>query len=223
MISPERLDALQTQWVRFLDSLSVEPVAAYPVFDRLVAAHSEPHRHYHNLEHVGEVLKVVGRLARQCIDPIAVALAAWFHDADYDPAADDNEVRSAELAKLELKGLGLEQSRIERVAKLILATDHRERPSDPDSDVLLDADLAILGAGAARYRRYADAIRREYAHVPDAAYRAGRATVLERFLSRPRLYRTDAMFLEAEAAARGNLSAELAELRVISSSVGAVN
>ncbi len=213
MISPERLDLLQTQWVRFLESLGVAPAAAYPVFDRLVAAHAEPHRHYHNLEHVGEVLKVVGRLSRHCADPAATALAAWFHDAVYDPTAGDNEARSAELARTELTALGLEESRLERVAALILATDHRERPADPDRDVLLDADLAILGAGEARYRRYAEAIRREYAHVPDAAYRAGRAAVLERFLARSRLYRTDALFLEAEAAARGNLAAELADLR----------
>jgi predicted metal-dependent HD superfamily phosphohydrolase len=223
MLSPERLDALQTQWVRFLGSLGVEPVAAYPTFDRLVAAHSEPHRHYHDLEHVVEVLRVVGRLARQCELPAAVQLAAWYHDAVYDPTADDNEERSAALARSELTSLGMDARLVEHVMELIRATDHRQRPTIADADVLLDADLAILGAGEARYRRYAEAIRREYAHVPDDDYRKGRAAVLERFLARPRLYRTDTLFLEAEAAARGNLAAELARLRVTPSSAGAAS
>ena len=213
MLSPERLDILQTGWVRFLGPLGVEPAAAYPAFDRLVAAYSEPNRHYHNLEHIVEMLKVAGRLAKHCANPVAVQFAVWFHDAIYDATRADNEERSAVLAIEELKNLELDGALAARVAELIRHTDHRERPGDADADVLRDADLAILGAGEARYRRYADAIRKEYAHVPDAAYRAGRAAVLEKFLARPRLFRTDALFLEAEAAARANLAAEVAALR----------
>lgn len=213
MISPERLDILQTQWVRFLGGLGVEPAAAYPVFDKLVSAYTEPGRHYHNLEHVVEMLKVAGRLAKHCENPTAVQFAVWFHDAVYDATRGDNEARSAELARDELRSMGIESKTIEKVETLIRLTDHRESSTDPDADVLLDADLAVLGAGEARYRRYADAIRREYAHVPDAAYRAGRATVLEKFLARPRIFRTDALFLEAEAAARTNLANEIAALR----------
>lgn len=215
MISPERLDQLQTQWVRFVGGFGVDPAAAYPVFDRLVAAHSEPHRHYHTLEHVVEVLKVVGRLSKLAADPVAVQFAAWFHDAVYDATRGDNEKRSADLARESLTALGLGAELIERVTTLIRVTDHRGSPPGPDAAVLLDADLAILGAGEARYRRYADAIRREYAHVPDADFRRGRTAVLETFLARERIFRTDVMFLEAEANARRNLGAEVDGLRGI--------
>lgn len=217
MLSPERLDILQTQWIRFVGGLGVEPAAAYPVFDRLVISHSEPHRHYHTLEHVAEVLKVAGRMGRTCENPVAVAFAVWFHDAVYDPTRHDNEARSAELANAELTEMGIESKVIVRVVELIRLTDHRDSPCDPDADVLLDADLAILGAGEDRYRRYAEAIRREYAHVPDEAYRTGRARVLESFLARPRIYRTETMSLEAEAAARRNLADEIGRLRSTSS------
>jgi predicted metal-dependent HD superfamily phosphohydrolase len=224
MISPERLDILQTQWIRFLEPLGVEPAAAYPAFDRLVAAYSEPHRHYHTLEHLVEVLKVLGRLAKHCRHPAAVQLAAWYHDAVYDPTRGDNEERSAELAGAEMTAIGLDAETIDRVRELIRRTDHRARPDDDaDAIVLLDADLAILGAGESRYRRYAEAIRREYAHVPEATYRAGRAAVLDTFLARPRLFRTGELFLEAEAAARRNLTAERAELRATPSSTGGAN
>ena len=79
--------------------------------------------------------------------------------------------------------------------------------------MLLDADLAILGAAPQRYARYAADIRKEYSWVPEADYRAGRAAVLERFLASPRIYQTPLMFDEGEQSARANLRAELAELR----------
>jgi predicted metal-dependent HD superfamily phosphohydrolase len=103
-----------------------------------------------------------------------------------------------------------------RVATLVRATAHLTDPAgslDPDTQVLLDADLAILGASEERYRRYAADIRKEYAFVSDAAYLAGRAAVLERFLSRPSLYHHPLMIAEGEDAARRNLRAELNDLR----------
>jgi predicted metal-dependent HD superfamily phosphohydrolase len=203
MVSPERVDLMQRQWAGLLGGYGVAPADAYPVFDRLVAAYSEPHRHYHTLEHLAEMFRVVGRLGGSA----AVHLAVWFHDAVYDPRAKDNEARSADLAVRELTALGLPA---EEVRRLVLATDHG-KPSDigEPAAVLLDADLAILGASEARYRRYADDIRREYAWLPDDAYRTGRAGVLRHFLDMERIYRTDVMSGEGEAAARRNLRAEL--------------
>ena len=123
MVSPERLDALQRGFARLLDGYGVEATRAYPLFDRLVAAYAEPHRHYHTLDHVAEVLRVAGRLP--CRSPGAVALAVWFHDAVYDPRAGDNEERSADLATRELTALGVDAATIEAVATLVRATCRR--------------------------------------------------------------------------------------------------
>jgi len=215
MVTPERVESLQTAWVRLLGGYGVGPAAAYPVFDRLVAAHAGPGRYYHTLEHVGEVLRVADRLARFAGDPPAVLLAAWFHDAVYDPTRRDNEVESRRVAADELTAVGLPPGVVAHVGDMILATVHgtADAPVDSDTAVLLDADLAILAAAGPRYRRYAADIRAEYAHVPDDAYRTGRAAVLEHFLARPRVYRTDVMFADGEAAARQNLAAEIAALR----------
>src|SRR5262245_53040578 len=98
MLSPERLAAMGDSFVRLIWAYHVPPYQAHPIFDDLVKRHSEPHRHYHTLEHVAEVLKVVGRLSKYATDPNAVLLAAWFHDAVYDPKAKDNELQSADLA-----------------------------------------------------------------------------------------------------------------------------
>ncbi|MFO0847883.1 MAG: hypothetical protein U0871_04875 [Gemmataceae bacterium] len=216
MVSPERLDLLQRQWVRLLDGFGVPPADAYPPFDRLVAAYSEPHRHYHTLEHLAEMFRVVGRLAGDCRNTAAVQLAVWYHDAVYDPRAADNEARSATLAVEELTALGLPSALVSRTSELIQATAHLagEPPADdPDTVVLLDADLAILGASTVRYQRYAADIRREYAYVPDADYRRGRAAVLVKFLARHRIFLHPILHAEGEEAARHNLRTELAELR----------
>lgn len=214
MISPERLEMMQAGWVRLLGQYSVEPAAGYPVFDRLVAAYSEPHRYYHTLEHVNEVLKVAGKLADAATDPSAVQLAVWFHDAVYDPQATDNEERSADLAVSTIRPLGVPEESLQRVAAMIRATAHTAAADvDPDTAVLLDADLAILSAEERRYARYAADIRREYAWVEESAYRAGRTKVLQGFLDRPRIYRTERMHAAGEEAARRNLRAEIDRLR----------
>jgi predicted metal-dependent HD superfamily phosphohydrolase len=100
-----------------------------------------------------------------------------------------------------------------RVADLVRATAHLTEPPDQDTRVLLDADLAILGASEERYRRYTADIREEYAFVPDEAYRAGRTAVLERFLARPSLYHHPVMVAEGEDAARRNLRVEIGNLQ----------
>ena len=80
-----------------------------------------------------------------------------------------------------------------------------EAPAEVDAAsaaVLLDADLAILGADPAAYRAYATGVRVEYAHVPDDAWRTGRAAVLDHFLARDRLFLTDTMHAELDQRAQ---------------------
>jgi predicted metal-dependent HD superfamily phosphohydrolase len=216
MVSPERLEALQRGWVRALESYRIAPAVAHPPFDVLVAAYSAPERHYHNLEHLSEMFRVIDRLSAIIEEPVALNLAVWFHDAVYDSRAKDNEQRSGELAVDLLGPLGVPASTIERIVSMIWATAHTADAAPaalPDTRVLLDADLAILGAAPERYARYAADIRKEYAWVPEADYRTGRAAVLERFLSSPRIYQSQPLFDEGEQQARANLRAELAELR----------
>ena len=76
------------------------------------------------------------------------------------------------------------------MARLVgLTAGHATGDDDPDGELLCDADLAILAADEERYAAYTAAIRREYAHVPDDAFKAGRAQVLKALLELPSIYR----------------------------------
>ena len=179
----------------------------------LVAAWSEPHRRYHDLGHLAAVLGLVGELGGAAADPDAVRLAAWYHDAVYDPERIDNEQVSAERARAGLRGL-VSDERIDEVARLVLLTaGHDPAPDDANGAVLSDADLAVLAGPPDAYAAYASAVRAEYGHLSDAEFTAGRIAVLERLLALPVLYRLLAVTDEWTPRARANLTAELTLLR----------
>jgi predicted metal-dependent HD superfamily phosphohydrolase len=214
-MSPAEADELKQSGVQLLERFRVAPADATPIMDLLAAAYQSPERHYHNLDHLAEMFRTVGGLAAITDDLRFVHLAIWFHDAVYDSRAKDNEARSADLAVKLLGPAGVPRSDLEKLVRLIDATAHRADappPNDREANLLLDADLAILGAPSARYREYAAAIRAEYDWVPDAEYRTGRAAVLRGFQSRPRLFRTDALHSECDEQARLNLRWELNSL-----------
>ncbi|WP_433313676.1 HD domain-containing protein [Micromonospora sp. CA-269861] len=183
--------------------------------EKLVVRWREPHRHYHTLAHLTAVLDVVDQHPDLAGRADVVRLAAWFHDAVYDPraAGDANERDSAALADSVLTGLGVPPPTVAEVRRLVLLTaGHAVAPGDRDGALLCDADLAVLAAPPAGYERYAAAIRREYAHVPEPAFRAGRAAVLTGLLALPALFRSPPLASRWEEPARDNVRRELAAL-----------
>ena len=179
----------------------------------LLDRYAEPHRAYHDTQHLREVLNALGLLRPAGTLPLAVVCAAFWHDAVYDPTATDNEQRSAELAATSLRGLGEVPVSADEVHRLVLLTvSHQPRHGDPDGALLCDADLAVLAAAPDRYAAYTAGIRREYGHLGDEAFRAGRGDVLRSLLDRPALFTTPAGRTRWEAVARRNVQRELAEL-----------
>ncbi|GAB3005527.1 hypothetical protein GCM10027184_73710 [Saccharothrix stipae] len=177
----------------------------------LADRYAEPHRGYHNADHVLAVVRDVTVLAeaagRTARERAVLVLAALAHDVVYDGEPGEDERRSAEWARDRLAGL----PEADAVAALVLATaDHTS--DDPLTCLLLDADLAILGADAATYERYRTAVRAEYAHVPDDAWRVGRADVLRGLAERDPLYVTPHARERWQERARANLAAELSSL-----------
>jgi predicted metal-dependent HD superfamily phosphohydrolase len=178
----------------------------------IVGRYGEAWRRYHTAEHLAAVLEALDDLIGGA-PPTLVELAAWFHDVVVDPGAGDNEERSRDLAIERLGALGVAPSAVVLVGELVMATKAHEPGELPGAAALLDADLSILGADPPTYDAYARAIREEHAHVTDDRFRAGRAAVLEGFLARDRLFLTPGGVDRYEAAARANLTRELAALR----------
>ncbi|MCZ2803980.1 metal-dependent phosphohydrolase [Modestobacter sp. VKM Ac-2983] len=183
----------------------------------LVGAWSEPHRSYHDLAHLAAVLGLVDELAGHAADPVAVRLAAWYHDVAYDPQRSDNEEVSAARARIGLLGL-VDDATVTEVERLVLLTaGHDPEPEDANGAVLCDADLAVLASPPAAYAGYASAVRAEYGHLSDADFTAGRIAVLEQLLALPELFRVPVAAERWTAPARANLTAELTLLRARSS------
>lgn len=188
------------------------------LLDRLLARHREQHRRYHTAAHVAWVLRHVEELASN--EPVEhlreVVAAAFYHDAVYEPTHPANERASARLARRDLVELGWPDDAVDRVAAMIEATAHGESVAGPgaigDTVILLDADLAVLGADPVAYSTYVEQVRSEYRHVDDATWRTGRSELLSGLLDRDTLFVTPTGRNRWEARARANLAAELATL-----------
>src|SRR5262245_50721588 len=152
-------DVLRRKWHDLLRTWAVDRPLADRTFEEVREHYAEPGRFYHTLDHIHNVLETVESLGSHARNLNAVKLATWLHDVIYDSRASDNEERSADYAERLGEKLSLPEGH--QVAALIRRTKTHDAGEDADAQVLLDADLAILGAGESVYRDYAEKIRQE--------------------------------------------------------------
>jgi predicted metal-dependent HD superfamily phosphohydrolase len=179
--------------------------------EALIRAWDEPQRHYHNQSHLIWLLEEADRRAPLIADARFVGYAIWFHDAVYEPGRPDNETLSADWART---SLAHDPDFAARVAQAIEQTkDHAVGDAEGDAALFLDMDIAILGAPWETYCAYAAGIRREYPHVVDPAFAAGRGAFLAKQLEHTRTFRTEVYEAELGEQAHANLRWELEEMR----------
>lgn len=197
---------LDKVWSRLCHDLGIGDTKRDAVWHDIAAAYAEPQRHYHTQDHIAAVIADAERLRGRFADLNAALLALFFHDFVYDPARHDNEARSADR----LRELFPDVGPIDRACAHILATQHHNAHDDPDTNLVLDIDMAILGAPWDAYRAYAEGVCREYLPVYGAeAYAKGRSELfLKPTLQRERLFLT-ADFAHLETQAKSNLQMEL--------------
>lgn len=198
-------------WRATWSALGVEHAPA-EVFGQLAARYDESHRAYHTREHLEDCLSLLATVREHCSYPHEVALALWFHDAIYEPRRSDNELASASWLVDVARSAGAPEASIERMRSLIMATRHDGVAQRGDEAILVDIDLAILGAPWQRFEAYELQIRREYRWAPGPLYRAGRKRVLKAFLDRPAIYVTAQFHVRFEKAARANIVRSLQTL-----------
>lgn len=104
---------------------------------------------YHNIKHTIDVINSVEIISQgekiNEHDLILMKTAALLHDVGFTIAYDNHEENSCLIAKQELKKLDYPNDYINRVCKLIMATDSMSVPKNILEKILNDADLDYLG------------------------------------------------------------------------------
>jgi predicted metal-dependent HD superfamily phosphohydrolase len=199
---------LPTRFITWCRHHGASESSAADLWTKLSTLYTEAHRHYHHLGHIASSLDEFDATGS---NSSLIEGAIWFHDVIYDPKRGDNEAASIAWF-LDAFSSWLDPQSATAITRLIEATDFRLPLSDDsDSQLMVDIDLAILSVSPEAYEDYCQAIRQEYAHVSDDAFRAGRTKVMAGFLERP-IYRTE-WFIGREERARENIVRELGSLR----------
>ena len=201
----------ETQWNTLWHRIEAQG-DPYPPYHDLVQRLAEPHRAYHTMRHIRHCLAEMACVRHLAAHPDAVEMALWYHDAIYDTHATDNEAQSATLAAHRLRDASVPEAFVQLVGSLIMATQHHAVADDPDTRLLIDIDLAILGQSALIFDAYERHIRQEYAWVPHDAFLEGRTKILRAFLHRSTLYATAHFRQCYEAQARINIARSLRAL-----------
>ncbi|MDR1693884.1 MAG: adenylyltransferase/cytidyltransferase family protein [Lactobacillaceae bacterium] len=178
-------------------------------FNKLVKHYSQ-NRSHHNLSHIAYGLNQINiykKSGRKIPNIIALKTAMFFHDTINTGDKFDEE-RSAKMAaafmhKADKKDLNI-------VRKCIMATKHTDNKTTEDMSleekIIADIDLAVLGDNR-NFGTYSQNIRKEYSHFDDGKYAAGRTAVLNKFLSKDKIFQTD-YFARFERKAKDNLKKE---------------
>ncbi|MEE8212159.1 MAG: hypothetical protein V3T85_09585, partial [Acidiferrobacterales bacterium] len=140
----------------------------------------------------------------------AVEMGLWFHDAIYEPGAADNELKSAQLFEeiTNDKQSSLKQS----VYDLIMVTKHPEHPKCLDEKFMVDIDLSSFGLPWGVFIQDSQAVREEFAHVPDESFFAGHLKFLNSLVRRPTFFFTDFFQTRYEAIAKKNIARYMKDL-----------
>jgi predicted metal-dependent HD superfamily phosphohydrolase len=184
-----------------------------PVIDALVRLrkhYAEPHRYYHTWAHLEQGYGEHTSVSDVPLSP--VEFFAWaYHDAVYNPLAQDNEEKSAIVFLQDYEALGFDVDHADDVVGLIRSTELSSEPAC----VINDMDLCILGSSLKTYFQYVRNVRKEYPFISEDVWRSGRMEVLKIFLKRSRLgklYVTREFSAKFTYMAERNMTAELEQL-----------
>ena len=203
---------LANNWSNLTLSL---PELKQSCYSKLIELYTFKERHYHNLSHIEALLKLSDRHQDLLESKEIIDYTIWYHDAIYDASQNDNEEKSAQLAKEDLSKLGLDANLINSCYDLIVATKTHQldaQLSSFDAQFLLDIDLSILASDGETYIEYTQQIRNEYKMYPDFLYNKGRKKVLKHFLEMDEIYKTELFQNLWEEKARTNLKLEFTKL-----------
>jgi predicted metal-dependent HD superfamily phosphohydrolase len=188
---------------RYWRPLAARLGLADDIFERLVAAYGEPHRRYHTLDHIVEMLDCLDESRHLAANEDALALAVWFHDAVYESTVAHG---ASEAASADLLSALCPVDAAPAAHAMILHSVHHGPSDDPDTQLFCDLDLYRLAGPLETFLRHGDDVRAEYDWVSDEAWAHGRASFMGGLQKRPVIYQTAYWRARLEADARRNIA-----------------
>jgi predicted metal-dependent HD superfamily phosphohydrolase len=206
------MQLIKDTWEILREKYKISQNIAENTYSAVVKAYSQKNRHYHNLDHIADLLAQADKKKNELQTIDNVRFAIIFHDVIYKSTAKDNEEQSAIFAQKTLEKIeGLAPAQTQKIVQYILATkQHLPSVADTDLQFFLDADLSILASEPLRYQLYTQQIRKEYRIYPNFVYRGGRKKALLTFLERKQIFYFYGE--DKEKQARENISNEISYL-----------
>lgn len=184
---------------------------SFPMFESF---YGEPHRAYHNFEHLNQMYEVYN----SCSDVVSldaeamanIELFIWWHDVIYQPRRKDNEYLSAQLFASCTKGIHTP------VYDAILCSVHSGQAHNSKDWVkhCLDLDLSAMMQPKA-FKRNGVKIEEEFRHLPLFTFLQGRKAFFKKLLSYEQIYYNPfglKLFEDGEWMARTNIENEIIRL-----------
>ena len=212
------LEYLKKQWQTALEKFNTPQNLIDEYFTKICNCYNQSGHFYHNLEHIESFLRAIEPYLHKCERNKELILAVFYHDAVYNPLRTDNEEKSAQLARKELKILGIDRETRIRIMYLIRRTAnhlHKKHEDDFCTRLFLDGDLYILSVPWEKYKYYAQGVHKEFIRIPDRIFDRKRKDFLKKMLSQKFIYCTPEFREKYEKLARENMLREINELNII--------
>lgn len=203
---------IKSTYTELLEEYEVNSTSVEKLWNEIITNYSEKTRHYHNLEHLEDLLSQLKSVKEEIDNWKVILFTLFYHDIIYKSTKKDNEEKSAEIASKRMAEIGVKRNYIQLCYDQIIATKSHKESHSTDINFFTDADLSILGRTPSKYKTYCSNIRKEYSIYPDSIYNRGRKKVINHFLSMNKIFKTDEFYDRYEEQAIFNLQQELKSL-----------
>lgn len=210
-------ESLPARWVALSEGLGLEPDRQAVWWRVLRDRYSHRRRHHRTLPYLETLFEAYDSCHSQLSQPASVALALFFHSADWDPrrSATENAEKSAARCREFCAALNPPMGPGEASAADWIERVGEGGAAEGDLAFFLDVLDSPLAAEPSSYSAAALAAHLESHHLSDAEWRVARPAYLDaRYLKPPQIFRTK-HFATHEEAARRNIAAEIDALRAM--------
>ena len=180
VINTQKTEMIKENFLNLIRKYSKNEEYNLECWNEIEKNYSSKSRHYHNLEHLENMLSELSKIQSEVKDVDCLLFAIYYHDIVYKTTKSNNEHQSA--LKFKNRIVNTSFDKLYECISQIEATKEHRISDDYDTNILLDLDLSILGKSPEEYKKYSESIRKEYQIYPDFIYRKGRKKVLKSIL-----------------------------------------